>query len=143
MTDNLSADDRKKTMRAVKSTGTSLERILWSMLAGSGISGWKKNDNSIVGKPDVAFHNKKIAIFIDGCFWHNCPYCKRPFPKNNSNYWSNKINQNCIRDKKINNGLVEMGWKVIRIWEHDIKNSDNYQSIRFQLLKTINERKNL
>lgn len=72
MSDNLKPDDRKRTMQAVKSKGTRLEKRLFAMLAGMGIGGWKRNVKSIIGKPDVAFPNQKIVIFVDGCFWHGC-----------------------------------------------------------------------
>lgn len=134
MPDTLSKSDRKKTMRAVKGSKTSLERSLWSMLAGKGIRGWKQNCQGIIGKPDVAFPKEKVALFIDGCFWHKCPICNRPMPQTNIDYWEKKIARNFKRDEEVNNNLQDMGWKVIRIWEHEIKDKQK----RLEILEMIN-----
>jgi DNA mismatch endonuclease (patch repair protein) len=120
MSDNLKPDDRKRTMQAVKSKGTRLEKRLFAMLTGLGISGWKKNVQNITGKPDVAFLNQKIAIFVDGCFWHGCPHCQRKLPQTNRAYWERKINRNIELAKFYNEQLNLEGWTVIRIWEHEL-----------------------
>lgn len=120
MSDNLKPDDRVRTMQAVKSKGTGLERRLFAMLAGMGINGWKKNVTSIIGKPDVAFPEQKIAIFVDGCFWHGCPHCRRKLPKTNRAYWTRKIKRNVELAIFYNKQLNQNGWTVIRIWEHEI-----------------------
>jgi DNA mismatch endonuclease (patch repair protein) len=73
-----------------------------------------------VGKPDVAFLNQRIAIFIDGCFWHGCPYCKRKLPKTNREYWERKINRNIELARLHDEQLQREGWIVIRIWEHEM-----------------------
>ena len=119
MSDNLKPDDRKRTMKAVKSKGTKLEKRLTATLAGMGISGWKKNVKSITGKPDVAFLDQKIAIFVDGCFWHGCKIHYKP-PSTRSKFWSEKIVQNKKRDKKVSRELKQAGWKVVRCWEHEV-----------------------
>lgn len=123
MSDNLKPDDRKRTMQAVKSKGTNLEKRLFAMLAGMGFSGWKKNVKNVTGKPDVAFLDWKIAIFVDGCFWHGCPYCRRNLPKTNRRYWKRKIKRNVELAEVYNKRLISDGWVVIRIWEHEIKDT--------------------
>ena len=120
MSYNLKPDDRKRTMQAVKSKGTRLEKRLFAMLAGMGISGWKKNVKNITGKPDVAFLNQKIAIFVDGCFWHGCPHCQRKLPQTNRAYWERKIKRNTELAKFYNEQLSLDGWTFIRIWEHEL-----------------------
>jgi DNA mismatch endonuclease (patch repair protein) len=135
MSDNLKPEDRKRTMQAVKSTGTSLERRLFAMLAGLGISGWKKNVKNIVGKPDIAFLNQKIAIFIDGCFWHGCPHCRRKLPETNHEYWERKITRNIELANYYNEQLSGDNWTVIRIWEHEIKDKAKLKS-RLKELKS-------
>ncbi len=120
MSDNLKPDDRKRTMQAVKSKGTRLEKRLFAMLTGLGISGWKKNVQNIIGKPDVAFLSQKIAIFVDGCFWHGCPHCQRKLPQTNRAYWERKIKRNIELAKFYNEQLNLEGWTVIRIWEHEL-----------------------
>jgi DNA mismatch endonuclease (patch repair protein) len=130
MTDNLSATDRRKTMRAVKSKDTKPERRLFAMLAGMRLRGWCKHANDIIGKPDVVFREAKIAIFVDGCFWHGCPTCKRPLkPQSNHEYWESKISRNVQRAQETNHTLEQQGWQVIRIWEHEIQNPTSRKQI--------------
>ena len=75
-------------------------------------------------RPDIIFISKKVAIFIDGCFWHKCPKCYKE-PKSKREYWIPKINRNVQRAKEINRYYKQKGWKVIRIWEHEIKKNLN------------------
>jgi DNA mismatch endonuclease (patch repair protein) len=137
MTDNLTPEDRQRTMRAVKGKGTKLERQLFSMLAGMRLSGWRKNASDVAGKPDVVFDNPRVAIFVDGCFWHGCPLCQRKLPQTNQEYWKQKINRNVERAELYNTRLATAGWIVIRIWEHEIKERDARQKIRFSIHEAI------
>ena len=121
MSDNLSPEHRRKAMRAIKSKGTSPERILWAMLAGMRLKGWRKNPSDVPGKPDVVFDREKVAIFVDGCFWHGCPVCNRGIPENNREYWIRKIERNKRRAEEVTLALREEGWVVLRFWEHEIK----------------------
>ncbi len=137
MVDNLKPADRQKTMRAVKGKGTKPERQLFSMLAGMQIRGWKKNVEDIVGKPDVVFVDKQIAIFVDGCFWHGCPHCQRKLPETNREYWIRKIDRNIRRGKTNNQELIDDGWKIIRIWEHEIVSPRQRATIRERILGAL------
>jgi DNA mismatch endonuclease (patch repair protein) len=139
MSDNLRPEDRLKTMRAVRGKRTSIERRLFSMLAGLGINGWKQNASDICGKPDVIFKEQKIAIFIDGCFWHGCPTCNRPLPQTNKDYWESKINRNKQRAKENNKLLYKDGWKVLRIWEHEIRTREDLETVRGKILILLRE----
>jgi DNA mismatch endonuclease, patch repair protein len=120
MSDNLSPEDRRKTMQAVRGKGTRLEKRLWAMLAGMRLKGWKKNVATITGKPDVVFSSQRVVVFIDGCFWHGCPHCQRKLPATNREYWERKIKRNAelaqIHDRQLEQG----GWVVVRIWEHEM-----------------------
>ncbi|MCK4824691.1 very short patch repair endonuclease, partial [bacterium] len=78
----------------------------------------------IFGNPDFALKSKKIVIFVDGCFWHKCPDCFRP-PKSNKDYWGPKIERNVKRDQEVSSYYQQKGWKVIRIWEHEISEDRN------------------
>ncbi len=133
MTDNLSPEDRKRTMRAVKSKSTGPERRFRSMLAGLGIQGWRLNYQDAPGKPDFAFPDHKIAVFVDGCFWHQCPACDRPLPVTNHAYWRRKINRNVERDKYNMQELTTAGWRVLRIWEHEIRKGSDLRPIADKL----------
>lgn len=140
MPDNLSPDDRLRTMRAVKSKGTKPEKRLRAILAGSGLSGWKMNYENAPGKPDIAFPARKIAVFIDGCFWHGCPYCNRPLPETNRAYWEQKIARNIARDQKYDEELQRQGWHVLRIWEHQLKEKSAYQPFLSRLRAALSDR---
>lgn len=140
MVDNLKPEDRYKTMKAVKGKGTRLEKCLFAMLAGMSLNGWNKNAGNIIGKPDVVFKEEKVAIFIDGCFWHGCPVCKRKLPDTNRQYWKKKITRNIELAKKNNQRLRREGWSVIRIWEHEMKNIDARRLIKNILRKILSEK---
>jgi DNA mismatch endonuclease (patch repair protein) len=93
------------------------------------VKGWVVNPKNIIGHPDIAFPDKKIAIFVDGCFWHGCPYCNRTLPKTNKDYWVQKISKNLRRDQEVTGALVNEGWKVIRIWEHNLRKHGEFRLI--------------
>lgn len=137
MSDNLTPEDRWKTMRAVKGKGTRLERRLFSMLVGMGLKGWQKNVGSIVGKPDVVFVSRRVAIFVDGCFWHGCPHCQRKLPKTNRKYWEQKIKRNVALAKSHNKQLRADGWTVIRIWEHEISKTASAEKIKGKVIRSL------
>jgi len=139
MADNLKPEDRRKTMQAVKGKGTKLEKRLFAMLAGMRVRGWKRNISSIEGKPDVVFLCEKVAIFVDGCFWHGCPICKRKLPETNKEYWERKIKRNIELAKTHNQTLSDDGWTVIRIWEHEIKDKKTMRTIRTTIRAALNK----
>lgn len=138
MADNLTPADRQKAMRAVKGKGTTPERRLFAMLAGMRLKGWRRHAADITGKPDVVFTHERVAIFVDGCFWHGCPHCQRKLkPDTNRQYWERKINRNIELAKSHNQKLLEAGWSVIRIWEHEIKNPADRIQIRAKIHRAI------
>lgn len=137
MPDNLKPEDRVKTMRAVKGKGNRLERRLFSMLAGMRLQGWRKNADNLFGKPDVAFDDAKVAIFIDGCFWHGCPVCNRKRPETNRAYWDRKIDRNIELAVLNNQRLEEAGWTVIRIWEHSMRSKEDMRVIRRRIKQAV------
>jgi DNA mismatch endonuclease Vsr len=93
-----------------------------SALMRSGTCGWKMNAEDVPGKPDFAFHVDRLAVFVDGCFWHGCPKCKRT-PSSNTEYWEPKIRRNRVRDVRVGAQLRRKGWRVIRFWEHEVAKS--------------------
>ena len=119
--DNLSLEQRRKNMSNIRSTGNrSTEKRLRSSLVGAGISGFTMHTKIVPGKPDIAFLAQKLAVFVDGCFWHGCPKCYIR-PKSSQDYWDAKIQRNRQRDAKINKELKAIGWTPLRIWEHQVK----------------------
>lgn len=107
-------------MSAVKSRGNeSTELSFVRLLRANKISGWRRH-LAIFGKPDFVFRKQKIAVFIDGCFWHGCKKC-RTIPKQNRVFWSDKIERNIKRDKLVTKELRKSDWTVLRFWEHQLK----------------------
>lgn len=120
---DVSPDKRSRIMAAVKSTGSkSTERRLRAALVKFRIRGWQINVSHLPGKPDFLFSEQQIAVFVDGCFWHGCPKHYRR-PSTSQTYWDAKVARNMARDKKNRARLRRAGWRVIRFWEHEIKDS--------------------
>ena len=120
MTDTFSTKQRSEIMKAVKSKGNkSTEIKLIEIFKLHHITGWRRNSN-LVGHPDFIFPKNRIAVFADGCFWHG-HNCRNVTPSENAEYWQNKIKRNKARDKAITKELTVKGWKVVRIWECEIK----------------------
>lgn len=119
MTDVLTREQRAFNMSKIRGKNTGPEIKLRKLLWSQGIRGYRIHYN-LPGKPDIVFTKKKIAIFIDGCFWHKCPICFQE-PETRKEFWMKKIQSNVDRDKKVNEQLKEEGWTVMRFWEHDIR----------------------
>ena len=120
MADWLTRRQRSRNMSSIRSTkNRSTEQALVNVLRESHISGWRRHLN-LPGKPDFAFPSKKVLVFVDGCFWHGCPKCYR-LPEDNRDYWTEKLNRNRRRDRKVSQQLIANGWKVLRIWEHTLE----------------------
>lgn len=118
--DTLSKEQRSKTMRAVKSKGNqSTELKLIEIFRLHHIVGWRRNSN-LAGHPDFIFPKNRVAVFADGCFWHG-HNCRNVTPSHNAAYWRDKIKRNKARDKAVTKELSQKGWKVVRIWECEIK----------------------
>lgn len=119
-TDHVSPETRSAIMRAVKSRGArSTERRLRGAIVASGLRGWRMYADELPGKPDFIFLTKKVAVFVDGCFWHGCPKCYRR-PNSRQEYWDGKVLYNLSRDRRNRTRLRRMGWRVLRVWEHQI-----------------------
>jgi len=119
MADNLSQEDRKKNMSAIRAANTRLEEKVTKELWRRGLR-FRKNIKELKGKPDIAVKKRKLVIFIDSCFWHGCPIHGN-IPETNKEYWSAKLERNKKRDIEVNAYYIDKGWNVLRIWEHDIK----------------------
>ena len=133
MADNVSKELRTKTMRAIRSKKTKLEEIVSKELWNRGIR-FRKNVNSLYGKPDIAIKKHRVVIFIDSCFWHGCElHCR--LPKSNKEYWVNKINRNKQRDKEVTNYYQNLDWTILRIWEHELK--ENFQEVIDKIVMLI------
>jgi DNA mismatch endonuclease (patch repair protein) len=122
MADNLTPEQRKYAMSRVKQRDTDLEKIVRSELHRQGYR-FRKNVKYLPGKPDVVFSKAKVAVFIDGDFWHG--YKLPLWESKLSDFWKIKIKKNRKRDQKNFRTLRRNGWRVIRIWQHEIKHDLN------------------
>ena len=119
--DTHTAEQRHKNMQAVKSKDTAIELLLRKELWSRGIR-YRKNVKSIIGKPDIAFIKKKVAVFCDREFWHGFDWeHKKSDIKSNRDFWIPKIEKNIARDKEVNDALAADGWIVLRFWGQQIK----------------------
>jgi DNA mismatch endonuclease (patch repair protein) len=108
-------------MRAIKSAGNrSTELRLRALVARSAIRGWKMHASALAGSPDFYFPVERVAVFIDGCFWHGCPRCGHT-PKTNRPYWRKKLARNKQRDAQITRTLRSDGIRVLRLWECQLR----------------------
>jgi len=108
-------------MSKIRGKETTIEKKARLYLYHHGIR-YRKNSRNIPGKPDISVEKYKIAIFVNGCFWHGHQDCKYyRIPKTNTEYWVSKIDRNIERDNKVKNLLKSQGWKVITIWECQLK----------------------
>jgi DNA mismatch endonuclease (patch repair protein) len=109
----------RRVMRSNKSSGNlSTELRLIKLMRANGIRGWRRGV-TLRGRPDFVFRQERLVVFVDGCFWHGCK-CRKP-PTLNREFWEEKFRSNRARDRRITRELRLEGWKVIRIWEHDLR----------------------
>ena len=119
--DDLTPEQRKKNMRAIRSKDTTIELALRKALWQRGIR-YRKNYKGLIGKPDIVITKYRIAVFCDSDFWHGYDWENRKSRiKSNQNYWIPKIERNMTRDREVTAALVEQGWIVLRFWEHTIR----------------------
>ena len=116
-------ETRSYNMSCIKGKGTKPEEIVRKYLFSQGFR-YRKNDKRLPGTPDIVLPKYKTVIFVNGCFWHGHKGCKYfVWPKNNAEFWKNKIESNISRDRKKAETLKDQGWKVIVVWECDLKHN--------------------
>lgn len=117
MSDVFTSAKRSEVMSLIRGKGNKdTELRLISVMRAHGIAGWRRG-SLLPGRPDFVFPKLKIAVFVDGCFWHGCPV-HGTSPKRNALFWQQKISQNRSRDRRVSRALKARGWIVLRIWEH-------------------------
>lgn len=110
---------RSLVMSAIRGRGNkSTELALITIMRRHRITGWRRNA-LLFGRPDFVFPRARVAVFVDGCFWHGCPKHSN-LPVNNRLFWSDKLRKNKLRDRWVNRTLRAKGWRVLRVWEHDL-----------------------
>ena len=106
-----------KSMKANKSPGTGPELLLARQLRR------RLRRHNLPGHPDFAYRNERVAVFVHGCWWHRCPIENYPLPKSHRGYWRRKFARNVERDQINRQALEKMGWSVVEIWEHEVRDS--------------------
>ena len=123
MADVFSKRKRSEVMSRIRGRGNKdTELALARFLRLQGITGWRRNQ-PVFGKPDFVFPKLKVAVFVDGCFWHGCPEHATQ-PKNNRAFWQKKLSANKRRDALVTRTLRKAGWRVLRIWEHELRRAN-------------------
>ena len=118
-TDVFTKAKRSEVMSRIRSRGNkATELALVKLFRRHKITGWRRNQK-IFGKPDFVFRQVRLALFVDGCFWHCCPKHGTQ-PKSNAGFWRKKISRNQARDRLVTRTLKKSGWVVLRIWEHEL-----------------------
>lgn len=123
MTDVFSPARRSEIMAKIKSHGNeSTELRLIKIFREFKISGWRRR-SAIFGRPDFVFPKSRLAVFVDGCFWHGCPI-HGSLPASNKIFWVQKLERNKIRDRLVVRHLKKKDWAVLRIWQHELRTPD-------------------
>ncbi len=129
MSDVFSKRKRSAVMSAIRARDNrDTELRLIEIMRAGGITGWRRG-SKLIGKPDFVFPLLKLVVFVDGCFWHGCPrHATRP--KTNAAFWRKKIAANQARDRLVNRTLRSLGWRVLRVWEHELVRRNEQRLIR-------------
>ena len=119
MADVFTKAKRSEVMSRIRGRGNrDTEIALLKLLRKHRITGWRRHQ-SLLGRPDFVFGSHRVAVFVDGCFWHGCPQ-HATMPSQNAKFWKEKLDGNRARDRRVTRELKRRGWHVIRIWEHDL-----------------------
>ncbi len=129
MTDTMTPEQRSRCMAAVKGKNTKPEIKVRKFLFAKGLR-YRINNRRLPGCPDIVLPKYRTVIFVDGCFWHGHEGCRSyRLPKTNTDFWRHKINLNIARDYRVNVDLRLLGWRVIRVWECDIKSKNHTECL--------------
>lgn len=120
--DRYDSQTRSFVMSRIRGRDTNPELLLRKELWTRGLRGYR-TQSRLPGRPDLAFKRFRLAIFVDGCFWHGCPKCRIAIPVSRVGYWRPKLRNNKRRDKRVNKELRAQNWRVLRFWEHEVMNN--------------------
>lgn len=137
MADVMTSEQRSRCMAAVKGKDTKPEMIVRKYLFSQGLR-FRVQVRKLPGTPDIVLPKYKTAIFVNGCFWHGHEGCKYfRLPKSNVEFWKEKIERNIERDRESMQALLDLGWKVIRVWECELRNKANREAILNKIYNSI------
>lgn len=123
MSDIFTEKKRSEIMSRIRSRGNKATEIRFlTILRRHRITGWRRHA-ALPGRPDFTFPAQRLAVFVDGCFWHACPK-HGALPRNNRPYWRKKLERNRKWDRQVNRALKKAGWHPLRIWEHALRRED-------------------
>ena len=129
MSDVFSKVKRSHVMSCIRGRGNKdTELALICIFRKEHITGWRRH-HPLFGNPDFVFPKLRLAVFVDGCFWHSCPLHSTK-PKNNAVFWEKKLQGNEVRDRLVSKTLRAQGWRVLRIWEHDLSRTNEVILVR-------------
>ncbi len=136
MVDRVSSEARSRNMSLVGSRGNrSTEKALASALRRCHVRGWKRHQ-ALPGTPDFSFAKERVAVFVDGCFWHRCPRCGQ-LPATRPQFWAQKLEANRLRDQRVGRALRRMGWSVIRVWEHCLRTPESQDRVAKRIRRKL------
>ena len=137
MADVMTPEQRSRCMAAIKGKDTKPEMIVRKYLFSRGLR-FRVQVRKLPGKPDIVLPKYKTAIFVNGCFWHGHEGCKYfRLPKSNVEFWKEKIERNIERDKESMQALFDLGWKVVRVWECELRNKANREETLNKIYTSI------
>jgi DNA mismatch endonuclease (patch repair protein) len=123
MTDVFTRRKRSEIMARVKGRGNAATEVLLAQaLRKARVKGWRRNV-VLFGRPDFVFEARRLALFVDGCFWHSCPI-HGSVPKSNREFWNKKLTRNRERDRQVDRTLRKLGWKPLRVWQHELRDPE-------------------
>ena len=141
MPDVFTKAKRSEVMSRIRSSGNKeTEVALAKILRRHRITGWRRHA-ALFGKPDFTFRARRVAVFVDGCFWHGCPR-HGTRPRHNRRFWDRKFSRNSARDQRVNRALRAQGWRVLRIWEHELAKRNEARLLR-RLRQRLGDRKSV
>jgi len=127
--DFLTKKRRSSLMSRIRSRGNAATELRFiRLMKDAGVTGWRRRQQ-LFGKPDFVFPKFRLAVFVDGCFWHGCPRCYSE-PKSNRAFWRRKIFANRKRAVTVKRELRKSGWRVFRIWQHELKHKNEARLLR-------------
>ena len=128
MPDVFTKAKRSQVMSRIRGRGNKeTELALAKLLRAACITGWRRH-TSLLGRPDFTFRKERVVVFVDGCFWHGCPKHSN-MPASNRAFWTKKLTGNKERDRLVTRALRQRGWRVLRVWEHDLKRKNQARSV--------------
>lgn len=137
MADVMTPEQRSRCMAAIKGKDTKPEMIVRKYLFSRGMR-FRVQVRKLPGTPDIVLPKYKTVIFVNGCFWHGHEDCKYfRLPKSNVEFWKEKIKRNIERDRESMQALLDLGWKIIRVWECELRNKANREDTLNKIYKSI------